>query len=41
MAWWHTRNAPRFLPLLGLVGALAMMIPWGIINLRQRTVSTS
>ena len=34
-------DAPQFhcrhtmLPLLGLVGALAMMIPWGIINLRQ------
>ena len=34
-------DAPQFhcrhtmLPLLGLVGALVMMIPWGIINLRQ------
>ncbi len=33
--WWHTRERGALLPLLGLVGALAMMIPWGIINLRQ------
>ena len=33
--WWHTRERAALLPLLGLVGALAMMIPWGIINLRQ------
>jgi tetratricopeptide (TPR) repeat protein len=33
--WWHTRERAAWLPLLGLVGALAMMIPWGIINLRQ------
>ncbi|MEI6390105.1 MAG: tetratricopeptide repeat protein [Verrucomicrobiota bacterium] len=33
--WWHTRERAALLPLLGLAGALAMMIPWGIINLRQ------
>ena len=33
--WWHTRERAALLPLLGWVGALAMMIPWGIINLRQ------
>lgn len=33
--WWHTRKGAAMLPLLGLAGALAMMIPWGIINLRQ------
>jgi predicted negative regulator of RcsB-dependent stress response len=33
--WWHTRESAALVPLLGLVGALAMMIPWGIINLRQ------
>ena len=33
--WWHTRERAAWLPLLGLVGAVAMMIPWGIINLRQ------
>ena len=33
--WWHARNHAALLPLLGFLGALAMMIPWGIINLRQ------
>ena len=33
--WWQTRERSALLPLLGLGGALAMMIPWGIINLRQ------
>jgi Flp pilus assembly protein TadD len=33
--WWHTRDRAALLPLLGLAGALGMMIPWGIINLRQ------
>ena len=33
--WWHTRERTALLPLLGLAGALAMMVPWGIINLRQ------
>ncbi len=33
--WWQTRDRAAFLPLLGGLGALAMMIPWGIINLKQ------
>lgn len=33
--WWPTRDRAALLPLLGLLGALAMMIPWGIINLKQ------
>ena len=33
--WWRARNATALLPMLGLVGALAMMIPWGVINMRQ------
>jgi len=33
--WWHTWERAALVPLLGLAGALAMMIPWGIINLRQ------
>jgi Tfp pilus assembly protein PilF len=33
--WWHARKGAALLPLLGLAGALAMMIPWGFINLRQ------
>jgi tetratricopeptide (TPR) repeat protein len=32
---WHARERAALLPLLGLAGALAMMVPWGIINLRQ------
>lgn len=33
--WWRTRQASALLPLLGLVGALAMAIPWGVFNMRQ------
>jgi tetratricopeptide (TPR) repeat protein len=33
--WWHWRKPAALLPLLGLVGALGMMIPWGVVNLRQ------
>ncbi|MCX6896873.1 MAG: hypothetical protein NTZ16_15570 [Verrucomicrobia bacterium] len=33
--WWQSRERAALLPLLGLLGALAMMIPWGIINLKQ------
>ncbi|HOX55474.1 MAG TPA: tetratricopeptide repeat protein [Candidatus Paceibacterota bacterium] len=33
--WWHIRGRAALLPLLGLAGVLAMMVPWGIINLRQ------
>ncbi len=36
-AWrgWQMRDRAAFVPLLGLLGALAMMIPWGVINLKQ------
>ena len=33
--WWQTRARVALLPLLGCLGALAMMIPWGVINLKQ------
>jgi len=33
--WWQTRASAAGLPLLGLAGAVGMMIPWGIINLKQ------
>ena len=33
--WWRYRNRSSWLPLLGLLGVLGMMIPWGILNLRQ------
>ncbi len=33
--WWPARKLSAGLPLLGLAGALGMMIPWGIINLKQ------
>lgn len=33
--WWHTRERSALLPLLGLAGALAMMIVWGFVNLQQ------
>jgi 4-amino-4-deoxy-L-arabinose transferase-like glycosyltransferase len=33
--WWRVQTTAALLPLLGLAGALAMMIPWGIINMRQ------
>ena len=33
--WWHARASSSLVPLLGLVGALAMMIPWGLVNMRQ------
>ena len=33
--WWHTRSPAALLPLLGLVGGLAMAIPWGVVNMRQ------
>ena len=32
---WHAGGRASLLPLMGLIGALAMMIPWGIVNLRQ------
>ncbi len=33
--WWRKRNAAAMIPLLGLAGALAMMIAWGVINMKQ------
>ncbi len=33
--WRHLRGVAGLLPLLGLLGAFGMMIPWGIVNLRQ------
>jgi len=34
-SWWRVKKPAALLPLLGLAGALAMMLPWGIVNLRQ------
>lgn len=34
-SWWRIRGASSLLPLAGLVGALGMMIPWGVVNMRQ------
>lgn len=33
--WWRERNTAALMPLLGLGGALLMMILWGFINMRQ------
>jgi tetratricopeptide (TPR) repeat protein len=33
--WWRLRNRAALLPLAGLVGGLAMAIPWGVVNMRQ------
>jgi len=33
--WWHSRDRTALLPLLGLVGALGMTIPWAFINMKQ------
>jgi tetratricopeptide (TPR) repeat protein len=33
--WQHLRGWVGLLPLLGLLGAFGMMVPWGIVNLRQ------
>lgn len=33
--WRRARNITALLPQLGLVGAFAMMIPWGVVNMRQ------
>jgi tetratricopeptide (TPR) repeat protein len=32
---WHSRARASLVPLLGLVGALGMMIPWGFVNMSQ------
>ena len=38
-AWrcWQSRRFNAFVPLLGLLGAVLMAIPWGFINKRQST----
>lgn len=33
--WWRGKKITAFLPLLGLLGAFAMAVPWGIYNMRQ------
>ncbi len=33
--WRHERKFSAVLPLLGLVGGFAMMIPWGFVNMNQ------
>ena len=33
--WWHMKRPVALLPLLGLIGGLAMAIPWGVVNMRQ------
>lgn len=33
--WWQLRKREAWLPMLGLLGAFAMMVPWGIVNMRQ------
>jgi Tfp pilus assembly protein PilF/4-amino-4-deoxy-L-arabinose transferase-like glycosyltransferase len=33
--WWRSRQGGALLPLLGLIGAAAMGIPWGFVNKMQ------
>jgi Tfp pilus assembly protein PilF/4-amino-4-deoxy-L-arabinose transferase-like glycosyltransferase len=33
--WWRARHPASLAPLLGLVGGLAMAIPWGLVNMKQ------
>src|SRR5580658_1944520 len=33
--WWHSRQVAALWPLMGLVGGVAMGIPWGFINKLQ------
>jgi Tfp pilus assembly protein PilF len=33
--WWRLRSGAAFLPLLGLIGAAAMAVPWGFVNKMQ------
>ncbi len=33
--WWQVRGWLGLLPLWGLVGAFGMMVPWGIVNMKQ------
>lgn len=34
---WQTRRRNSFVPLVGMIGAVLMAIPWGFINQRQST----
>ncbi len=33
--WWQVRALSAAVPLLGLIGALVMAVPWGFVNLTQ------
>lgn len=33
--WWRTRKGMALFPVAGLPGALAMMVAWGFINMKQ------
>ena len=33
--WWNSRQPAAFLPLLGLMGGVAMAVPWGFVNKMQ------
>jgi Flp pilus assembly protein TadD len=33
--WWRSRQRGALLPLLGLIGAVVMAIPWGFVNKMQ------
>jgi len=33
--WWRSRQGAALLPLLGLIGGMAMGIPWGFVNKLQ------
>jgi tetratricopeptide (TPR) repeat protein len=33
--WWRTRKMVALIPLLGVAGAILMLIPWGVVNMRQ------
>lgn len=33
--WWCSRELAALLPLVGLVGAFGMMIPWAFVNMKQ------
>lgn len=36
LRWWQSRSLPNAsIPLLGLLGALLMAVPWGLVNMRQ------
>jgi tetratricopeptide (TPR) repeat protein len=33
--WWRTRQWAAWVPLCGCIGALAMAVPWGLVNRKQ------